>query len=78
VLPETRSDNKVLLDLSKVINPIRKDIISSAKKILRYTCQTCDEKKPLKTNLYNWIDNITKQNSERYSSFLYCEDENLP
>ena len=73
--PKIGQINKVTFELNKTINPIRKDIISSAKKILRYTCQTCEAKKPLKNALINWLDNILKQNSERYSSFLYCETD---
>ena len=73
--PKQAQINKVILDLSKMINPIRKDIISSAKKILRYTCQTCHEEKPLKKSLIEWIDKAMAASADRYDSFLYCEDE---
>jgi pyruvate/2-oxoglutarate/acetoin dehydrogenase E1 component/TPP-dependent pyruvate/acetoin dehydrogenase alpha subunit len=59
--------------LKKIINPVRKDNVSTAKKILRHICSTCESFKPLKSNLQAWLKNALEENHERYSSYLYSE-----
>nr|WP_320118383.1 thiamine pyrophosphate-dependent enzyme [uncultured Marinifilum sp.] len=59
--------------LKKIINPVRKDNFSAAKKILRYICSTCENYKPLKLQLQGWLKNSLEENHERYSSHLYSE-----
>jgi len=63
----------ILEDLQKIKEPIRKDIISSGKKVLRDVCTTCSLKKPMKADLSAWLKNQVKINTERYSSHLYSE-----
>jgi 2-oxoisovalerate dehydrogenase E1 component len=65
--------DKIVDDLSKISEPIRKDIIASGKKILRDVCTKCDIKKPLKADLSVWFDEQMKLNADRYSSHLYSE-----
>ena len=65
--------DKIVADLQKVAEPIRKDIISSGKKILRDVCTTCSLKKPMKADLSAWLDDQLNINAERYSSHLYSE-----
>jgi 2-oxoisovalerate dehydrogenase E1 component len=55
--------------------PIRKDIISIAKKVLRITRE---ENIPSKQPLIDWLANSKIANYDRYSSALYSETENSP
>ena len=63
----------ILDDLQKIKEPIRKDIISSGKKILRGVCTTCSLKKPMKADLSAWLEDQLRINADRYSSHLYSE-----
>jgi TPP-dependent pyruvate/acetoin dehydrogenase alpha subunit len=67
--------DKIVEDLQKITEPIRKDIISSGKKILRDVCTTCSLKKPMKADLSAWLEDQLKLNAERYSSHLYSNSE---
>lgn len=62
---------EVMNELNRIAEPIRKDIISSAKKILRHFCQTCTHDRPMKYNVIQWIAEANKDGAERYSSHLY-------
>lgn len=62
-----------LNNLKKIINPIRKDNVSTAKRILRHICSSCETFKPLKAQLQDWLQKSLKENHERYSSYLYSE-----
>ena len=64
-------------DLSKIGEPIRKDTISSARKILRLVCNTCsDPKHSLKANITRWLEKQMAENADRYNSFLHSHNEN--
>jgi pyruvate/2-oxoglutarate/acetoin dehydrogenase E1 component/TPP-dependent pyruvate/acetoin dehydrogenase alpha subunit len=65
--------DKIVEDLQKIPEPIRKDVISSGKKILRDVCTTCSLKKPMKADLSAWLDAQLNINDGRYSSHLYSE-----
>ncbi len=72
-----KSDNKVFLkklitDLSKINEPIRKDFISSARKALRYVISETSEEK---IQLQNWITNYLEQIQPKYSSHLHSASE---
>jgi len=69
---QQRIDN-IIDDLQKITEPIRKDIISSGKKILRDVCTNCSLKKPMKADLSGWLEEQLNINAERYSSHLYSE-----
>jgi pyruvate/2-oxoglutarate/acetoin dehydrogenase E1 component/TPP-dependent pyruvate/acetoin dehydrogenase alpha subunit len=67
--------DKIVEDLEKISEPIRKDVISSGKKILWDVCTTCDLKKPMKADLSVWLSDQLKANADRYSSHLFSESE---
>ncbi len=67
--------DKILEDLQKVTEPVYKDVISSAKRILHDVCTTCSLKKPLKADLSAWLNEKLEMNAERYSSRLYSESK---
>ena len=60
-------------ELKMAAEPIRKDIVSSARKILRLICDQCSNpSNSLKKNVTRWLDNETTENIERYNSYLYA------
>ncbi|MFH1296554.1 MAG: thiamine pyrophosphate-dependent enzyme [Bacteroidota bacterium] len=67
--------DRIADDLSLVGEPTRKDVISSAKKILRDVCLTCGVKKPMVAELRAWLDQQTMVNADRYNSHLYSESD---
>ncbi len=61
-------------DLRLISDPIRKDVISSARKILRLICDSCSNpENSLKINVSAWLEREMADNTERYSSHLYSE-----
>ncbi len=65
----------IAADLKKIINPIRKDNFSAAKKILRHVCFDCTIRKSLQADLSEWLDKSYKENRIRYSNNLYLEND---
>ncbi len=60
-------------ELKMAAEPIRKDIVSSARKILRLICDQCSNpSNSLKKNVTQWLDEETTENIERYNSYLYA------
>ncbi|MGF1586653.1 MAG: thiamine pyrophosphate-dependent enzyme [Bacteroidales bacterium] len=66
---------KITRDLEKLITPIRKDICSAARKILRHVCSDCEIREKLQKDLSLWLDQNRDENAIRYNSFLYNESE---
>ncbi len=69
------SSNKVFIEklnneLAAIDEPIRKDILSTARKVLRYVVA---ENSTEKANLINWIDNYIETVQPKYSSHLYSQ-----
>lgn len=60
-------------NLKNIHNPIRKDNISMAKKILRHVCNNCTQRESLRNNLIQWIGRNRVNGFEKYSAFLYNE-----
>jgi pyruvate/2-oxoglutarate/acetoin dehydrogenase E1 component/TPP-dependent pyruvate/acetoin dehydrogenase alpha subunit len=60
-------------DLRRIANPNRKDILSSARRILRHVCADCPTRNQLQTELGSWIGEYKRINYFRYSSSLYNE-----
>lgn len=59
-------------DLKMVSEPIRKDIISSGRKILRLICDQCSNpNNSLKKNVTAWLHAEMKDDHDRYNTFLY-------
>ncbi len=60
-------------NLKLITNPIRKDNVSTAKKILRYICSDCPQRSSLARELKNWIGSHNLIGFEKYSTWLYNE-----
>ena len=60
--------NELAEALEKTMDPIRKDVISTARKVLR-SLRTEDESK--KAGLRQWLQALQEKNHDRYSSHLY-------
>jgi len=68
--------NVIKQDLKQVAEPIRKDVMSSAKKILRLICDSCSNpSNSLKINVTNWLNKEMEDSRKRYNSFLYSESD---
>ncbi len=65
----------LMAELNAIAEPVRKDVVSSAKKILRLICNTCSPEKSLKKNVTLWLNKEIDEDIFRYSSHLYCETE---
>ncbi|TYA57333.1 alpha-ketoacid dehydrogenase subunit alpha/beta [Formosa maritima] len=69
------SDNNVFItklknDLAEIKEPIRKDILSTARKTLRFVVS---ETSAEKTQLVNWINSYIEKIQPKYSSHLYSQ-----
>ena len=62
-------------DLKRIRNPIRKDIQSTAKRIMRNLCHTCPVRSELQAGISDWLDKYKALNFERYSTSLYNDTE---
>ncbi len=58
--------------LEKAFEPIRKDVLSTARKVLR---MVREENSPSKSALSAWIQKSLSDNFERYSSYLHSESD---
>jgi pyruvate/2-oxoglutarate/acetoin dehydrogenase E1 component/TPP-dependent pyruvate/acetoin dehydrogenase alpha subunit len=67
--------NQLKDTLSAIDEPTRKDILSCARKVLRYTI---GESSTEKQQLSDWINNCFEKNQPRFSSHLYSETEKSP
>ncbi len=71
---KTKQIEQIRNELSKIGEPIRKDMMSSGKKILRLVCNQCSNPaNSLKTNLTHWLKEVSEDGTRRYSSHLYSE-----
>jgi 2-oxoisovalerate dehydrogenase E1 component len=71
------SSNKVFIQkeiesLEKAMDPIRKDILSTARKVLRITR---NESSASRSTLANWIQQNISENYDRYSSHLHSQSQ---
>lgn len=62
-------------DLKRIANPIRKDILSTAKRILRHICLDCPNRAELQSLITSWLENQKAINYDRYNANLYNETE---
>jgi 2-oxoisovalerate dehydrogenase E1 component len=60
-------------NLAQLASPIRKDNISTAKKILRHVCHDCPSRDSFRNNLIQWLNRNCAEGFEKYSAFLYNE-----
>ena len=65
----------LIQDLKRVGEPIRKDIASTAKKILRLICHRCTTEESLKMQVSKWLNETLKDSDIRYSSHVYSQSE---
>jgi pyruvate/2-oxoglutarate/acetoin dehydrogenase E1 component len=73
---KTAKINAIKEDLRNVAEPIRKDIMSSAKKILRLICNSCSNpSNSLKTNVSRWLEAELKISRLSFNSMLYSESD---
>jgi len=73
---KTDKIEQIKKELAQIGDPIRKDIISSARKILRLICDSCSNPmNSLKTNVTLWLEKQMLEESEHYSSHLYSESK---
>ncbi len=73
---QTVSIDSIKKDLSKIGEPMRKDIVSASRKILRLVCDNCSNpENSLKANITEWLKIETIENDRRYSSHLYSESD---
>jgi len=71
---KTKKIDAIKQDLARVAEPVRKDIISSARKILRLICNSCSNPaNSLKINVTNWLEQETAEGKDRYSSHFYSQ-----
>ncbi|MCD4729670.1 MAG: hypothetical protein K8R74_03645 [Bacteroidales bacterium] len=71
---KTDKIDSIKKELKMVADPIRKDIVSSGRKILRLICDQCSNpKNSLKINVTKWLDTEMNDDNERYNSFLYSQ-----
>jgi pyruvate/2-oxoglutarate/acetoin dehydrogenase E1 component/TPP-dependent pyruvate/acetoin dehydrogenase alpha subunit len=73
-----RSNNSEKIDqvkakLLEIPNPIYKDIVSSAKKIIRQVCADCPSDKDLRKKITGFINSLDLEGAEKYSKYLYNE-----
>lgn len=69
---KTPQIDQIKKDLKMIGEPIRKDTISSARKILRLVCDRCsDPNHSLKANITQWLEKQNQFNTDRYNSYLY-------
>ncbi len=64
---------EIVDDLNDISYPLRKDLISSAKKIIRNICNNCNHSENLKFKLQNWLSSNFLQLVENYSDSVYNE-----
>lgn len=62
-------------NLKGIKAPIRKDVISGAKRILRYICIDCPERAALQEQLSEWHNRRYVDKFEKYNAFLYLENK---
>ena len=73
---KTQKIEAIKEDLRMIAEPIRKDIISSARKILRLICDSCSNpQNSLKINVTAWLEQEMLDNADRYNSYLYSNSE---
>ncbi len=64
--------NKLIAELSSTLEPSRKDLLVTARKVAVYVR---NENSVEKTQLQNWITNFLKTEQPKYSSHLYSETD---
>jgi len=73
---KTNHINSIKEDLRQVAEPIRKDIMSAAKKILRLICDSCSNpSNSLKINVSQWLEKELSVSRKKFNTYLYSESD---
>lgn len=75
---KTDKIDALMQELNRIGEPTRKDVTSTAKKILRLICHSCSSEKSLKAGVTKWLNKTIEDNLERYSSHLYSRTNKSP
>jgi pyruvate/2-oxoglutarate/acetoin dehydrogenase E1 component/TPP-dependent pyruvate/acetoin dehydrogenase alpha subunit len=68
--------NSIKEDLRQIADPIRKDIMSAAKKILRLICDSCSNpSNSLKINVTQWLTEELNESRKKFNTYLYSESD---
>ncbi len=59
--------------LKRIPSPVRKDVFSAARQILRWVCADCPMRESLQRDLVQWIEENTHDAWRRYNAHLYNE-----
>lgn len=63
-------------EIKQIAQPIRKDLISYGKKMLRLVCDNCsDPEHSLRANVKAWVEKEQQEGYQAYSTHLYAENE---
>jgi 2-oxoisovalerate dehydrogenase E1 component len=62
--------HKLISQLEQIYNPLRKDIISTARRVLKHLIH---ENTPEKDQFVQWVNTFFETNQPKYSSLLYSE-----
>ncbi|MCD4678199.1 MAG: hypothetical protein K8S18_19735 [Desulfobacula sp.] len=74
---KTEKIEAIKQDMKMVSEPLRKDIISSGRKILRLICNQCSNpQNSLKVNVTNWLNQERLEGAERYNTYLWSDTPN--
>ncbi len=65
-------------DLKRIVYPIRRDIQSTAKRIMRHLCTDCPVRSDLQSSISQWLGVYKEENRKRYSSHVYSETDRSP
>jgi len=68
----------IIDNLKNTFSLNRKEILSSARRILRYVCVSCQKPGGLKDQLRTWVADYYEQGKENYSNYLYDESDKSP
>ncbi len=74
----SNKDDKIkelISQLKKAYSLNRKEILLTARKILRHICNTCSKPDSLKDRLQKWIANYRAEAHKMYNDRLYSEDQ---
>jgi pyruvate/2-oxoglutarate/acetoin dehydrogenase E1 component/TPP-dependent pyruvate/acetoin dehydrogenase alpha subunit len=70
--------NSIVNNLNNALTLNRKEILSSARKILRHVCASCEKPGGLKDQLRKWVARYVENGHEKYNAFLYDESARSP
>ena len=65
-------------DLKRIVNPVRRDIQGTAKRIMRHLCSDCPIRGELQSSVSQWLMTYKDENRKRYSTHLYSETDRSP